>query len=121
MLPFVFLVDVLGQGTDFRYRLVGTDVVRNTKRDFTGHMLSAIRDIGSQSKLIGMYERTVSEKAPVLERFPYVTRGGVEKFYDVVVTPLARNGVHVDMLFGYALHGEDAVEAEETEETASEG
>ena len=111
MLPFVFLVDVLGQGKDFRYRLVGTDIVRNTKRDFTGYRLSEIRDIGSQGKLIDMYERTVRGKAPVLERFPYVTRGGVEKFYDVVVVPLARNGKHVDMLFGYALHGDDAENA----------
>lgn len=108
MLPFVFLVDVLGQGAEFRYRLVGTDIVRNTKRDFTGYLLSEIRDIGSQGKLIEMYERSFAEKAPVTERFPYTTRGGVDKFYDVAVAPLARDGRNVDMLFGYALHGEDA-------------
>ncbi|WP_338033045.1 PAS domain-containing protein [Hwanghaeella grinnelliae] len=107
MLPFVFLVDVLGQGHDFRYRLVGTDIVRNTKKDFTGYLLSEIREIGSQGKLIEMYQRTVADKAPVTERLPFKTRGGVKKFYDVAVTPLSRNGEVVDMLFGYALHGEN--------------
>ena len=34
MLPFVFLVDVVDEGDDFRYRLVGTDIVRNTKMDY---------------------------------------------------------------------------------------
>lgn len=108
MLPYVFLVDVLAATGDFRYRLVGTDIARNTRRDFTGFLLSEIRDIGSQGKLIDMYKRTVASKAPVVERFPFKTRGGVEKYYDVVTTPLSSDGRQVDMLFGYALHGEDA-------------
>lgn len=109
MLPFVFLVDVLlgEMGVAFRYRLVGTDIVMNTKRDFTGFLLSDIRDIGSQGKLIALYERCVAEQAPVSECLPYKTRGGVDKRYEVVVAPLARDGQHVDMLLGYALHGDD--------------
>jgi len=111
MLPFVFLVDVLGQGQDFRYRLVGTNIVRNTKKDFTGFLLSEIREIGSQGKLIEMYKRTVADRAPIRERLPFKTRGGVQKYYDVIVTPLSRNGKAIDMLFGYALHGSDAENA----------
>ena len=108
MLPFVFLVDVVDEGDDFRYRLVGTDIVRNTKMDFTNCPLSEIRDIGSQQNLIELYQRVVSSKATIRERFPFETRGGVKKYYDVAVAPLARNGRDIDMLFGYALHGEDA-------------
>lgn len=109
MLPFVFLVDVLDREDDFRYRLVGTDIVRNTKKDFTGAKLSEISEIGSQAKLIDMYRDAVATRAPVRERFPYTTRGGVGKFYDVIVAPLAADGEKPDILFGYALHGDDAV------------
>jgi hypothetical protein len=108
MLPFVFLADVLEKGLDFRYRLVGTDIVRNTKQDFTGCLLSEIREIGSQDKLLEMYQRVVADRAPIRERLSYKTRGGVQKYYDVIVTPLSRNGKEIDMLFGYALHGADA-------------
>lgn len=108
MLPFVFLVDVLRGGADFRYRLVGTDIVRNTKKDFTGYLLSEISEIGSQGKLMALYARVVEGRSPVTEVFSYKTRGGVEKSYVVVVAPLSRDGVDIDMLFGYALHGEDA-------------
>lgn len=108
MLPFVFLLDVLEQGLDFRYRLVGTDIVRNTKKDFTGCLLSEIREIGSQGKLLEIYQRVVADRAPVRERLSYKTRGGVQKYYDVLVTPLSRNGKEIGMLFGYALHGANA-------------
>ncbi len=109
MLPYVFLVDVLNKTNDFRYRLVGTDIVKNTKRDFTGALLSDIQDVGSQNELIQLYRQCVSNKAPVTGKLNFTTRGGVENHYDVAVTPLASDGQTIDMLFGFALHGDDAI------------
>ncbi|HEY4163844.1 MAG TPA: PAS domain-containing protein [Dongiaceae bacterium] len=39
-LPNIFIVDVIGNGEDFRYRLIGTNIVVNNERDLTGRYFS---------------------------------------------------------------------------------
>jgi hypothetical protein len=39
-LPNIFIVDVIGDGEDFRYRLIGTNIVMTNERDLTGHHFS---------------------------------------------------------------------------------
>jgi hypothetical protein len=39
-LPNIFIVDVIGKGEDFRYRLIGTNIVTTNERDLTGRRFS---------------------------------------------------------------------------------
>ncbi len=106
LLPYTFLVDVLKPEDDFRYRLVGTDIVAHTPRDNTGLRLSAITDQGTQTQLIALYASVVGGRAPRFQRIAYRTRQGLRSWYETVVCPLANPGVpgSVTMLIGWAEH-----------------
>lgn len=107
ILPFVFLVDRVGDGgdVDFRYRLIGTDIVSHTAVDNTGRLLSDIADQGSQSILISLYAAVVASGEPTVQRIPYRSHLGSRFWYEALVMPLAAfPGGPVARLFGVAEH-----------------
>jgi len=106
LLPYTFLVDVLEPGGDFRYRLVGTDIVAHTPRDNTGLRLSEITDQGTQHQLAALYGSVVGGKTPRFQRIAYRTRLGLRSWYETVVCPLVDPGAPgtVAMLIGWAEH-----------------
>jgi len=106
LLPYTFLVDVLDRGTDFRYRLVGTDIVAHTPRDNTGLRLSEIGSQGTQSQLAALYASVAADKAPRFQRIAYRTRVGLRSWYETVVCPMAAPGARdtVTRLIGWAEH-----------------
>lgn len=104
ILPFLFLVDVIGDAEDFRYRLVGTDIVANTSDDYTGRRSSELRDVGTQDALMALYREVTQRRAPVTRTIPYVTRAGATRHYVVAVAPLSNDGESVDILLGCAVH-----------------
>jgi hypothetical protein len=106
LLPYTFLVDVLEPGGDFRYRLVGTDIVAHTPRDNTGLRLSEITDQGTQNQLVALYTSVVGGKTPRFQRIAYRTRLGLRSWYETVVCPLADPNApgSVAMLIGWAEH-----------------
>lgn len=113
ILPYVYLVDVIegedeGSGLrarDFRYRLVGTDIVSHTEADNTGRLLSDIAGQGSQSTLIRLYELVVDAGEPAVQRISYRSRRGSRHWYETIVLPMAtRPGGRIDRLLGVAEH-----------------
>lgn len=112
-LPFVYLLDCLmtersgagdGDAPDFRYRLVGTDIVAHTVADNTGQRLSDLRGQGSQARLAALYRAVVEGRAPFAQRIAYATRSGARAWYETLVAPLSDDGDRINMLFGVAEH-----------------
>lgn len=104
LLPYTFLVDVLDGGADFRYRLVGTDIVAHTPRDNTGLRLSAIDGQGTQKQLAALFASVAAGRIPRFQRIAYRTRLGLRSWYETVVCPLAEPVGAVDQLIGWAEH-----------------
>jgi len=103
LLPLIYLVDALDRPPDFRYRLLGTDIVANTRADFTGRKLSDLAQEGTQPDLARIYADVRDRAEPAIHRVPYETRGGNRRFFDNVTMPLGA-GRRVAMLFGAAVH-----------------
>lgn len=108
VLPYVYLVDVIGEpgdALDFRYRLVGTDVVSHTEADNTGHLLSEVAEQGSQAILIRLYELATEAAAPAVQRIAFRNRTGSRHWYETIVMPMAvQPGGPVVRLLGVAEH-----------------
>jgi len=105
LLPFLFMVDVLEDGGDFRYRLIGTDIVGNTVTDNTGKRLSGLRSQGSQAVLAGLYRDTYQSGEPRLQRIAFTTKAGLRSWYECVMLPLGLlDGARPEILLGFAEH-----------------
>lgn len=101
------MVDVLDDPPDFAYRLLGTDVVANTKNDFSSRKLSEIRGEGTQGRLIEIYREVRDTREPSIDRIRYESRSGNEKFYENVLAPVSEDGRRVTLLFGAVVHLRD--------------
>jgi len=106
LLPYTFLVDVIAGGADFRYRLVGTDIVAHTPRDNTGLLLSELVAQGSQAQLRSLYAAVVADAAPRFQRIAYRTRSDLRSWYETVVCPMSDRtaGAGIAVLIGWAEH-----------------
>lgn len=110
LLPYTFLVDVLEDGGDFGYRLIGTNIVAHTPRDNTGLRLSQIEDQGSQVQLRALYASTLANRAPRVQRIAYRTRQQVRSWYETVVCPMRDRPAdgggsgRISLLIGWAEH-----------------
>lgn len=112
ILPYVYLVDVLEDAgeRDFRYRLIGTDIVSHTEADNTGRLLSDIAGQGSQATLIRLYDLATTEEAAAVQRIAYRSRLGYRLWYETIVMPMAvEPGGPVRRLLGVAEHFSQAV------------
>lgn len=116
LLPYTFLVDVLAGGEDFRYRLIGTNIVAHTPSDNTGRRLSEIDGQGTQSQLRALYASAAAGGGPRFQRIAYRTRSGVRSWYETVVCPMLdrASGADAIMLIGWAEHFHQPIDARES-------
>ena len=99
LLPWVLLIDVLRDPLDFRYRLIGTEVVAVSRDDFTGTRFSDLPGKGSDSVIWDNCLTVVRSKAPFSRRPPYVgPRDDVHSGQNLLM-PLSSDGEQVDMIF----------------------
>jgi hypothetical protein len=100
-LPHLFMLDVLRDGADYRYRLVGTEVVAFSGRDVTGKSFSEL--YGDRPEV---FERVIALFGTVLStRRPVYARGKVfwlaERKYrefEGGYFPLSRDGARIDII-----------------------
>ena len=117
ILPYVYLVDVdwkrgpgWVEGPDFRYRLVGTDVVSHTAADNTGRRLSDIAGQGSQATLIRLYGLASEAAVPAVQRIAYLAKTGSRQWYETIVMPMVEEpGGPIIRLLGVAEHFSQAI------------
>ena len=110
LLPFIYLVDVLEGGADFRYRLIGSNIVTNTPKNYSNCLLSEVAGENTQGSLEAAYRDVVTTAQPQIDRFAYQARSGFRKVYDNLLLPLSDDGTNVTMLLGCAVHHNEIVE-----------
>ena len=98
LLPQVFLVNVSRDPLEFRYRLLGTQIVRHSAADYTGKSLHDLPEQCPPSRIWSLFQRVVEECRPFSARVPYIYVPG--KFVEMLATPLSDDGTNVNMLFG---------------------
>lgn len=95
LLPNLMMIDMLGEPTRFRYRLVGTRVVQYTGFDFTGRCLDEMvfqgRDFIEQC-----YRRMLAEKRPIFGHYAWLVRSRHFGQCEFGLFPLSDDGVTVN-------------------------
>ncbi len=98
LLPQVFLVDVSQEPLEFRYRLVGTQIVRHSAADYTGRSLQDLPEQCPPSRIWSVFQRVVEERRPFSAEVPYIHIPG--KSVEMLAAPLSDDGATVNMIFG---------------------
>jgi hypothetical protein len=100
LLPYMFLVDVVGDPPTFKYRLVGTQINDWAGREFTGVALNE-REYGPNWQLVhDIYAGVVKTREPVRSEYSAPWREREFLIYERIVAPLSSDGETIDMLFG---------------------
>ncbi|MGQ0662490.1 MAG: PAS domain-containing protein [Pseudomonadota bacterium] len=99
-LPCTMLVDVAWDPLDFRFRLVGTEIVDNYGSDWTGRRLKDLDCGGKLAEIVGEYAASVTDKTPSYFTDSYVARSGTFMRYERLLLPLSADGIDVNMLLG---------------------
>ena len=104
LIPHLFMFDVLGGGDDFRYRLIGTDIVDGVGRDSTGAVISQLyREApDSVAALNQVLRQTMTEKTPlfVSGQMIWFHRVETEKRFNAVFLPLSADNAAIDIIMG---------------------
>ncbi|WP_259781147.1 PAS domain-containing protein [Aestuariispira ectoiniformans] len=105
LLSRLILLDVIDQGQDFRYRVVGTDVVGAIGRDFTGERLTDYHKGHEDISVINGYKILLETGEPQLETRSLTSVGRDYVTYERLLLPMARNSQKVDtILAGLEFH-----------------
>lgn len=108
VLPHVMLIDVIGHGDDFRYRVVGTMVVKVRRSDFTGKRHSELEATNERR-----FQRTCLEEIVRTKQPQFATARWSNKFGDaypgeICWLPLSRDGVTVDQILALEDYNHEA-------------
>ena len=98
LLPWIVLTDVLRDPLDFRYRLIGTEVVLRSRSNYTGKRFTELAHTAPPSQVWNDRVRVIESRAPVLAEPPYT--GAVAEISRVcgIHLPLSDDGVAVNMI-----------------------
>ena len=97
LLPFLFIIDKAAG--EFRYRLMGTDMVQDLGRDLTGKPFNAC--VGNAPEAIAatqaVNEHIFANAQPVFAMAHHATGHGTIQNTSVLLLPLSDDGRHVNM------------------------
>jgi len=102
-LPHILLADVVEEGRDFRYRLVGGELQRYFHGNPTGKLMSeALSPFGPEAvrQTIETYAAAVARRAPVRIKGPGAIYSQNAKRFDALLAPLSDDGLRVNMILG---------------------
>lgn len=104
LLPQVILLDVQRDPWDFRFRLIGTNVVHHLANDLTGTWMTSIEHMAPPSRIFSSCIEVASTGKPSRSDIPYV--GPHHHFVraEDVILPLASDGATPDMLLVFVEH-----------------
>ena len=97
VLPHVMVVGIEHQPFRALYRLVGTEIVRFAKFDFTGHYADALsfQDDG-QEDWTRFYREVADARRPGAGLVYWVTEGTLRRWIEFVICPLSSDGKTID-------------------------
>jgi len=97
ILPHVLVVGI--EYAPFRalYRLVGTEIVRFAKFDFTGHYADALNfQDDAEADWTRFYREVVDARQPGLGLLYWVTEGALRRWIEFMILPLCSDGETID-------------------------
>lgn len=100
LLPLILLIDVLETG-GYRYRLTGTEIVKNFGHDVTGKTFTEALPGGPYAEYItGLVRDVATSGRPLYSEGAFMAEGRVDRQVRRLVLPLSANGRTVDMVLG---------------------
>jgi hypothetical protein len=100
-LPNIFMADVIDGGRDFRFRLIGTQIVRGLGRDSTGRRFSELYGGKPETlqKMIAIFRMVVDEKRPIFVRGSifWLPSRDIRRF-TAGYLPLSEDGLSVNII-----------------------
>lgn len=94
----LLLVDVLREPLRFRFRLIGTELVKRAGSDLTGRMLDEHPDPEFREHVRQRFAITVATRQPQSSIETRLVLDGRLRRYEALLLPLASDGEAVDML-----------------------
>jgi hypothetical protein len=104
LLPQILLIDVSRDPWDFRFRLIGTNVVYHLSQDWTGSSFSEIEHMAAPSRIFGACVEVANSGEPLRSQTPYVGPHANFVTADDIILPLATDGKTVDKLLVFVEH-----------------
>jgi hypothetical protein len=98
LLPNVFLVERVGEPTRYRYRLVGTAIVKEFGEEITGRYLDEVDFDAVTSRVLSEYDRAAEERRPIVSKWAYDKTSGRQMVYERLILPLSSDGRTIDMI-----------------------
>jgi len=98
LLPWIILIEIMGEPPRFRVRLAGTGVVREYGSEVTGKFIDEL-DLGAaRDRALDDYGRVARDCRPVVGTFDLKKRDGRWGSYERIALPLSADGESVNML-----------------------
>lgn len=108
----VLIMEVIGGGRDFRYRMIGTAITEFLDRDYSGRLVSEC-DYGGgdgREKVEDTFRRPVIDGRPVFRSGHVIwATDKTWRSYDSVHCPLSRDGDGAELTIGVLYFGSVAV------------
>lgn len=102
-LPHIMLVDVVDDGADFRYRLVGTQLRESFLEEPSGRLMSEVMAPHGEvtvRETLQSYRSVVARRAPMRLTGSGAWYGQDPKLFDAFLAPLSDDGATVNMILG---------------------
>jgi len=100
-LPWIWMIDVIDGGKDFRFRIAGERVIQFMGRRYAGELLSANLNNPFFQRMRGILIECTNRRKPVAVGPVRSNLEGKEFFeMEIVVMPLSEDGQQVTTLFG---------------------
>jgi hypothetical protein len=100
LLPYVFLIDVLEQPRDFRFRLAGTHFRETTEQEVTGKRIAEVFPAQFGEEVRRIWSKAVEERRPVVGHGNLWISGREYVKWESVALPLACDDHAINMLLG---------------------
>jgi hypothetical protein len=97
LLPNLFIADIEPQPFRVRYRLVGTEIVRFAKFDFTGRYADSLQFQDDETADWTTYYRAVADaRQPGLGQTLWTVSGSIKRWMEFIICPLSTGGSLID-------------------------
>lgn len=100
LLPHLQIIDVIGGGQRFHYRLIGTALVDAYGKDYTGLYVDEMVSGDRLDFILRGYRRVCELRAPVFCHNRYLTVRSTDLFATRVYMPLSEDGGTVQFILG---------------------
>lgn len=98
---WTFMMDVVGGGTDFRFRFAGDRIIQFMGRSLAGELLSAHLGTSFFDGMNWLFQGCIQRRAPfAIGPMPVRYPGKEHLEFEALVMPVSEDGTNVTALFG---------------------